>query len=205
MGYNVINLKDICDAIGEKETKAILNNFQCYLNKDVEYFIREKAIEFSKQRIAETFIVTSSYKSENVIVGYFSLANKSVRIKKEKLSGQKRKRLARFAIDNDDSKWFTVSLPLIGQLGKNYCNGYNDLISGDTLLKMAFDKVYEAQRILGGRFVFLECEDKPKLKDFYTENGFVCFGKRNLERDERDKNAGEYLLQMLRDLSKYNT
>ena len=31
--------------------------------------------------------------------------------------------------------------------------------------------------------------------------GFVCFGKRNLERDERDKNEGEYLLQMLCDLS----
>lgn len=28
------------------------------------------------------------------------------------------------------------------------------------------------------------------------------FGKRNLEKDERDKNNGDYLLQMLRDLSK---
>ena len=27
-------------------------------------------------------------------------------------------------------------------------------------------------------------------------------GKRNLEKDERDKNNGDYLLQMLRDLSK---
>lgn len=42
-----------------------------------------------------------------------------------------------------------------------------------------------------------ECEDKPQLKEFYESNGFVCFGKRNLERDEREKNAGEYLLQML--------
>lgn len=36
------------------------------------------------------------------------------------------------------------------------------------------------------------------------EIGFVCFGKRNLERDERNTFSGEYLLQMLRDLSKYN-
>ena len=48
----------------------------------------------------------------------------------------------------------------------------------------------------------MECEDKQKLKEFYEENGFVCFGKRNLEKDERDKNKGDYLLQMLRDLSK---
>lgn len=94
-------------------------------------------------------------------------------------------------------------MPLIGQLGKNYYNGYNDLISGDILLKLACDKVKEAQDILGGRFVFLECEDKPQLKDFYESNGFVCFAKRNLEKDERERNTGDYLLQMLCDLSKY--
>lgn len=93
-------------------------------------------------------------------------------------------------------------MPLIGQLGKNYYNEYNKLISGDVLLKMACDKIREAQEILGGRFVYLECEDKDKLKEFYEDNGFVCFGKRNLEKDERDKNSGEYLLQMMCDLSK---
>ena len=51
--------------------------------------------------------------------------------------------------------------------------------------------------------MFLECEDNEKLVNFYTSNGFVCFGKRNLEKDERDKNKGQYLLQMLRDLSNY--
>ena len=40
-----------------------------------------------------------------------------------------------------------------------------------------------------------------KLREFYESNGFVCFGKRNLDRDERKTNTGEYLLQMLRDLS----
>lgn len=38
---------------------------------------------------------------------------------------------------------------------------------------------------------------------FYENNGFVCYDKRNLEKDEMDKNSGKYLLQMLRDLSKY--
>ena len=50
----------------------------------------------------------------------------------------------------------------------------------------------------------MECEDKQKLEEFYESNGFVCFGKRNLEKDERSKNEGEYLLQMLKDLSKYD-
>ena len=51
--------------------------------------------------------------------------------------------------------------------------------------------------------MFVECEDKERLKEFYENNGFVYFGKRNLEKDERDKNSGQYLLQMLKDLSKY--
>ena len=71
-------------------------------------------------------------------------------------------------------------------------------------MKLACDKVIEAQNILGGKFVFIECEDKEKLKNFYESNGFVCFGKRNLEKDEKEKNSGSYLLQMLCDLSKYN-
>ena len=45
--------------------------------------------------------------------------------------------------------------------------------------------------------MYLECEDKPKLKEFYENNGFVCFDKRNLEKDERETNEGQYLLQMI--------
>jgi len=201
MAYTVISLADIYEALGEEKTKNILNEFECELNADVEYFIKDKAIEFLKQGISKTFLVFASYKNENVLVAYFSLANKVTKIKKSILSNSLRKRLNRFS-ENIDLKYSIVSLPLIGQLGKNFKDNYDKLISGDELLKLACDKIREAQSILGGKFAFLECEDKPKLKEFYESNGFVCFGKRNLERDEREKNSGEYLLQMLCDLSK---
>ena len=204
MGYKIINLKDIYNNLGEKRTREILGEYKCELNQDVEYFLKEKAIEFSKQDISRTYIVMSQYKDNDVIVGYFAITNKVTNIKKVKLSETKRKRLLKFAVYDKDSKCYNIALPLIGQLGKNYYNGYNNLISGDILLKLACDKIKEAQELLGGRFVFLECEDKTKLEEFYESNGFVCFGKRNLEKDERNKNEGEYLLQMLRDLSKYD-
>ena len=201
MAYNIISLEDIYESIGEEKLKEIINEFECDLNKDVEYFIKEKAIQFLKLGIAKTFLISTSYKEKQVIVGYFSLTHKVTRIKKNLLSNSLRKRLGRFS-ENDELNYYIISLPLIGQLGKNYKNQYNELINGDILLKLACDKVKEAQQILGGKFVFLECEDKPKLKEFYESNGFVCFGKRNLEKDEREKNSGEYLLQMLCDLSK---
>ena len=202
MGYKVINLKDIYNSLGETKTKEILKEYKCELNKDVEYFLREKAIEFSKQDISRTYIVMSQHKGKDVIVGYFAITNKVTNIKKVTLSETKRKRLLKFAIYDKESKSYSIALPLIGQIGKNYNNDYNKLITGDILLKLACDKIKDAQELLGGRFVFLECEDKSKLEEFYESNGFVCFGKRNLEKDERDKNNGDYLLQMLCDLSK---
>lgn len=202
MGYNIINLRDIYNVLGENKTKNILKNYICELNNDVEYFLKEKAIEFSKQDISRTYIVMGKYKGKEVITGYFAITNKVTNIKKVVLSETKRKRLLKFATFDKESRSYSIALPLIGQLGKNYYNNYNTLISGEILLKMACDKIKETQDLIGGRFVFLECEDKPKLKEFYENNGFVCFGKRNLEKDERDKNKGDYLLQMLRDLSK---
>ena len=200
MSYNVISLEDMKEALGEKTLKTLLNSFECPLNEDVEYFIRDKAIQFLKMGVAKTFLVTTTHKGEHVIVGYFALADKVTKVKKKALTRTYKKRIAKFAKGNEYVQYYLVNLPLIGQLGKNFRYKDETLITGDVLLKLACDKVREAQRILGGQFVYLECEDKPKLKNFYESNGFVCFGKRNIEKDERSKNAGGYLLQMLRDL-----
>ena len=54
------------------------------------------------------------------------------------------------------------------------------------------------QAVLGGKFVYLECEDKDALLNFYGDNGFVIFGKRDLDRDERDRQSGQYLVQLLK-------
>lgn len=144
----------------------------------------------------------SEFKDKCVISGYFAIANKSTTIKKFILSNTKRKKILKYAEYDNDIKGYNIALPLIGQLGKNYYNGYDKLITGDILLKFVCSKIKETQDILGGRYVFLECEDNDKLKSFYESNGFECFGKRNLEKDELENTKGAYLLQMLRDLSK---
>lgn len=166
VSYKVINLKDIYNALGEKETKEILKDYECGLNKDVEYFLKEKAIEFSKQDISRTFIVMGEYKGTNVIVGYFAIANRGTTVKKFMLSNTKRKRILKFAKYDNEVKGYNIALPLIGQLGKNYHNGYNKLITGDILLKLACNKIKEIQNEIGGRYVILECEDNEKLKSF---------------------------------------
>ena len=200
-GYIGVNLRDILldEALGESAAKSLLSSFSCPLNPDVEHFLRNVAIEFSKQSISSTYLIMASFKNTYVLAGYFTLANKIFCIDKDSLPNRKCKsRMSKFGQFDKTIQRYTISAPLIGQLGKNYTNDYNKLITGDELLKLALDKVREMQNIVGGKIIYLECEQKESLIDFYSRNGFVNFGLRALDRDETDKLSGESLVQMLR-------
>ena len=213
-GYKLVMLKDLLEELGEDGTKSILSSFSCPLNADVEMFLRDKAILFEVRRFSSTYLIFASFRNELQLAGYFTLASKHFVIpdkatkshdSRGKVTGPSKaliKKLKNFGTYDEMLKQHTISAPLIGQLGRNFASGDGDikLITGDELLKIACDKVREGQSFFGGRFVYLECEDKPKLIDFYSDNGFVEFGKRNLESDERDLMSGEYLVQMLKDL-----
>ena len=197
-GYVIANLVDFLSLYEESNVKTMLSSFSCPYNNDVEEFIKYKAIEFSKQDLAKTFLVFYSHKEIPVCVGYFTISIKSFTIKKNKVSEKKFKRLKKFGIYDKELKQCVISAPLIAQLSKNYNNDYNELITGDDLLKMACDKVREAQSIIGGKIVYLECEDKPKLIEFYNKNGFYEFDKRYLDKDEKSTTKEEYYIQMIR-------
>lgn len=197
-GYKIINLLDIVSELGEDRGREILCEFSCPLNNDIENFLKDKAIVFAQQSIAQTHLVFSEYKNTLVLVGYFTLASKYIKIGKAALSKNLQKRISKFCQYDVEQKCYIASAPLIAQLGKNYANGYNKLISGDELLKMACDNIRDSQRIVGGKMAYLECEDVEKLKEFYSSNGFVQFGKRKLDRDETWDLKGEYLIQMLK-------
>ena len=197
-GFVQVNLAEMISEIGEDRVKAILSDFQCPLNKDVEFYIRDKAIVFAKQGWAATHLVFASYKDTLVLVGYFTLVTKVIMIYKANMSKTLQKKISKFSQPDVSMKRYIMSAPLIAQLGKNFNKGYDKLITGDELLKLACDKVKSIQTDVGGKFVYLECEDKPQLIDFYTSNGFVNFGKRNLDKDETDVMSGGYLVQMLR-------
>lgn len=107
-----------------------------------------------------------------------------------------KKRIAKFGTRQETG--YSLATPLIAQLGKNYTNNYNALITGDELLYLALNKVKQIQSDIGGRLVYLECEDIEKLVDFYSSNGFLNFGQRDLDPDEKGRIKGTYLVQMLK-------
>lgn len=194
-----IKLNDMISKLGENEVKSILSSFVCPVNKDVETFIKYKVIEFSKQYLSRTTLVywKSDDEREKCWVGYYTIASKHIRVSKDSISNTTAKRMGNHGSFNPATKEYIVPAPLIAQLGKNFADGNNYLISGSDLLQMATTKVREIQNEIGGRFVYLECEEKCKLLDFYKANGFTVFGKRILDRDETDLD-GEYLIQLLK-------
>lgn len=198
IGYKMISLKDMLEQLNEETVKQILSDFCCPMNPDVEYFLKNTAITFTKQGISITHIIFASVKGKIRILAYFTLASKIIRIARKSLSKTLQKRLSKFAVYDAGTHSYTLSMPLIAQLGKNYKENLNKNITGDELLEIACRKVREAQLLVGGKFVYLECEDKIKLTDFYSKNGFVNFGKREIEKSEKDVLFGEYLIQMLK-------
>lgn len=61
---------------------------------------------------------------------------------------------------------------LIGQIGKNASIDENPMT-----LRIILDEIYgviaAAKALIGGRIVFLECENKPKLINHYQKHGFT--------------------------------
>ena len=196
-GYVQVPLDSLVRQVGKGQAQKILSDFSCPLNKDVESFIRDKAIEFDMQGISKTHLIFCDKAEELVLIGYYTLANKVFEISKHtKLSSAWRHRLHRFTTYNARLNKHELSAPLIAQLGKNYANQNNLLIRGDELLKLACDRVQETHRILGGKSVFLECENNTKLIDFYQKNGFFMFDIRAMDYDERH-NSDEYCLAQM--------
>lgn len=195
--YIQMNLHELIKEIGEDSTKKLLSSFSCKKNADVQNFIKDKACEFSKQGLAKTFLVYLKTEGSVSLVGFFSLAQKTITVDSKALNNKHRSKIRKFSEFDANNKCFTLPVILIGQLGKNFADRNNEKILGDELLKMALDKTMEVQSMIGGKFVFLECENNQKVLNFYKRNGFRQFGERELDGDETDI-RGTTLIQLIK-------
>ena len=127
-----IRLSDMLSELGENKVKSILSSFVCEKNKDVQMFLRDKAIEFSKQGLAKTTLVywVSDDGVEKYLVGYFTVASKYLCVSKDSISKSLAKKMNAHGTFNSNTREYIVPAPLIAQLGKNFADGNNYLISG---------------------------------------------------------------------------
>ena len=145
-----ISILDAIDMYGEDNCQKILSSFYCPLN----------------------------HGNQSFLVGYYTLTNKFLSLSDTKLSKTIQRKILKFAQFEHNSKQFFMPIPLIAQLGKN--DKYSEFISGEQLLALACDRVKQAQKIIGGKMVYIECASNPKLHSFYSTNGFTEFGQREV-------------------------
>ena len=191
--YTTVNIRDYfldnnCEITGERMLINLFFVFSCPLNPNVEKFLKENAITFTKKNQSVTYLVFSDKTA--TLVGYFTMVIKPITVNSTVISNTLRKKLLRVGkIDADKQKLY-LSAYLIAQLGKNYSENANTQITGEQLLEIAISEVKKLQYRAGGVAVFLESENNSKLRQFYVdENDFKEFG---IRKDE------ETLVQMLK-------
>lgn len=177
--YEVLALSELLEEFERKNIEEVLNDFTTIdVDKDVEDFLRHKAIDFQIQDFSRTYLVFLKIEHVKNLVGYFSIINKPLNISAvnwNALSGKTRSRLVgklgNAKIDGASQK----SIPgiLLGQLGKD--NKYSEFVPGSDILKLAEIKVKDAWRSTGGRLLWLEANysSDSKLMKFYETNKYI--------------------------------
>lgn len=193
--FTVFNIREYLqdEEIGEADLNQLISDFSCPINPDVERFLKQSAIEFTKKNQSVTYLVFSN---DAALVGYFSIAIKPITVNADNFSNTMKRKIARVSEWNEETRTFGLSAYLIAQLGKNFTDNVNLKITGQQLLEVAMTKVHELQYLAGGMVVFLEAENNKKLLNFYdTVNGFKAFEIREAVSAEKEQYT---LIQMLK-------
>jgi len=149
---------------GEENFNAIVKDFSCPLNPDVENFLTHTAVNNQKIGISRTSLVYATIDMRQVLVGYYATALQVLDLDRI-TSKSLRKKITGFKRENK----LGAAVYLIGQIGKNFHNGANKLISGKELFLLAMQDIIDAQHSVGGRIAVVECKNDDKLKKFYEE------------------------------------
>lgn len=176
---------------GEKKSQELISIFNCEKDKDVEFFLKERAILFEKLGKSRTYLIFDEDKDEFNILAYFTLAMQVLKVPEELLSGRETKKMDGFSSKIKGIKITEFPTILIGQVGKN--NLYKELITGSEIMQYCLSVVLRGQAILAGRIIMLECKDISYIINLYKKYGFQVL--------EKDYDEDKYL-QMIRVLGK---
>ena len=158
----------IQEVIQRKEEQQFINASKKFIcqDKDVEKFLKEKALDFDKRNRSRTYLLIDSDNDDEILIlGYYTITMKNLPFN-ETVSKSMIKR-----IDGYSNNINSAESVLIGQLGKDY--NHRNKLSGVVLLNHAMNTVYSIQKLAAGRIVFLECDDNEKIISFYKDNGFI--------------------------------
>ena len=174
----------------------ILSGFSCEKDKDIEFFLHHRAVEFEQLSKARTYLICDENQisgedfslEQLTVYGYLSLALKVLSVPEE-TSNRVRKELDGLSAKIHNEPIGDFPCYLIGQLSRNSAVSKTAL-SGSELIQIACDIIAAAVQAVGGRYIMIECHDDEKLLRFYANNHF--------KEIARVPDAGIPMIQMIR-------
>lgn len=159
--------------------QEVLENFHCDKDRDIEYFLHKRAIEFENLSKARTYLLCDENQffeigfslDKLIIYGYLALAVKILSVPKE-TSNRARKELDGLSAKIHGEVITDFPCFLIGQLARN-SNVEKESLKGEVLLEQAYSIIEVAVNAVGGRYILIECLDNKNLITFYRKNGFT--------------------------------
>jgi hypothetical protein len=157
----------------EDIVRGAITSFNCEINPDIKGFLVNRAIPFERASKSKTYFLMDEERllnKEYVIIAYFTVALKVLKIAELGLSNRAIKELDGFSAKMDGEVIYDFPVYLIGQVAKN--DTYKNEISGEAIIDHAISVISFAQDKVGGRVVLVECENVPYLLDFYKKLNF---------------------------------
>ena len=154
----LITLAELLRKEGEEQVLAMLGQFKCSKNADLQDFLHNKAVDYERKDRSRTFLLVANGRVEaffSLALNVLDTANLSNTIK-TKLSPINSK---------DDAH---IACFLIGQLGRDD----GSKIKGQDMLKVAVSSLQASHKLLGGKFILVDAVNNDKIIDFYVANGF---------------------------------
>lgn len=163
----------------EARLLSFISNFSCSKNQDVQNFLTtDKCISFEKRNRSRTYLILNE---TNEILGYFSLALKTLFARKKSFTNAIRKKInPGKCCSSISTEVDYYNVYLIGQIGRNDSFTRKDLSLSDILSEI-FSILIEVQNRVGGSSILVEVDNNQKLIELYKKHGFQY-----LDTDQED-------------------
>ena len=158
---------------------SALSDFRCKKDKDIEEFLSQKAVEYLKRRLCNTYLIldlSEFIKGKLKIEAYFTLSHKTLTVPDNFSKTRIQK------IDGRNKYAKSLHFVLIGQLGKYIDDKNASDITMSQILAYADEVIKQSSDLIPCRCVLVECSDEPNVKKLYEDNGFAFLqndGKHN--------------------------
>lgn len=155
--------------IDKEQIQCSLSSFcPVYEHEDIRRFLDHSAITQEEQKISRTYLWLDDDAlavKELKVLGFFAIALKVFTFDPD-TPEKKRKRITKNP--NPETNSFCAAY-LIGQISRSKDTPKG---SGYELMQRVLMKIKEAQAIVGGSFVYLDCHDDETVKANYQKSGF---------------------------------